>query len=162
MGSGKSSYSKQISYALGMKCIDTDRLIEQMECMTIPEIFSAKGESYFREAERRVIEKLKEEDNIIVATGGGLPCFGDNMERLKEIGLTVYLRASVEELVMRLEKSHQKRPLIEGKSHDELTSFVSENLGRREKYYNLADIKYDANGRRADGLLAIVNFLKNK
>lgn len=160
MGAGKTSYAKQLSEILNMKYLDTDRLVEKMEGMTIPEIFKAKGEKYFRDAETKIIENLRDEDNAIVATGGGLPCFNDNMKLLNEIGLTIYLQVNVESVVSRLEKSHQKRPLVEGKSHDELIDFVRKNLGEREKYYKLAKITYDANERQASGLLAAINLLK--
>jgi len=161
MGSGKTLFSKAIATRFHMEAVDTDRLVESREGMTIPQIFAEKGEAYFREAESRMIDSLFEMDNVIIATGGGLPCFGDNMERLRTLGITIYLKASVEELVFRLEKSHQKRPLIEGMDHDHLTAFVTENLQAREKFYNLADIKYDANGRDAGGLVTFIEYLIN-
>lgn len=163
MGSGKTRFSKAIASKFNMEAVDTDRLVEKREGMTIPEIFARKGENYFRDAESRMIDSLEEMDNVIIATGGGLPCFGDNMERLRRLGTTIYLKAGVDELVLRLEMSQQKRPLIQGMDHDTLTAFVTENLQAREKFYNLADIKFNADSRDPSGLVFFIeNYINIK
>ena len=102
-GSGKSSLAKRLSRELGVTQLDTDKLVEQHEGASIADIFFYQGEEYFRRAERDVIEELVLSGyDGIVATGGGLPTWGDNMSRLNEVGYTVYLKRSPEQILSRL------------------------------------------------------------
>jgi len=112
MGSGKTTIARIISQRRSMRFVDTDKLIEKKECLTISEIFDKKGERYFRELERQVIDnEIAFCDNCVIATGGGMPCFFDNMEKLKEKGWVVFLNLPFEEILKRV-KNSDKRPLF--------------------------------------------------
>lgn len=142
MGCGKSFWAKSLAEALEYPLVDMDTEIEHREKLSIKEIFSQKGEEYFRNIERKVLEELIEEyPNLVVATGGGLPCHKDNMDVMNKSGSTVYLNASVDTLVKRLLKEKSKRPLLSGMSDDALKSFVEQHLNQRELFYEQSSIK---------------------
>ena len=157
-GSGKSSLAKRLAKALGVGYIDTDTLVEQSVGATIADIFHYEGEEYFRRAEREVVDRLMAEGyNGIVATGGGLPAWEDNMERLNDIGTTIYLKRSPEQILSRLSAyGRQKRPMFRGKSDEELLVFMHEHLAVREPYYAKANIVVDCNTMSDD---AVVNYI---
>lgn len=144
MGCGKSRLGKHLAQALDLKCIDTDRLIEEKLGMGIPEIFSRWGEAFFREEETALIHHLKDENTIIV-TGGGLPCFNGNMEYMRMHGYTVYLQVPLEILFGRLKEKNNReiRPLLKGKSDSELRAYLEETLKNREKFYKEAHFIFE-------------------
>ena len=112
MGSGKTTIARILSQRHNMRFLDTDKLIEKKERLTISEIFDKKGERYFRELERQVIDnEISFCDNCVIATGGGMPCFFDNMEKLKERGWVVFLNLPFQEILKRV-KDNDKRPLF--------------------------------------------------
>src|SRR5262245_44200724 len=94
MASGKSKTGEQLAELLGLKHLDTDACIEEKTGQRVSEIFAGAGEDSFRELEREVLDSLLRRRDIVVSTGGGLPCYGDNMERMNEHGITVYLEAN--------------------------------------------------------------------
>ena len=93
-----------------------------------------------------MLHEVAEFDNVLVATGGGTPCFFDNMEYMRHRGVTVYLAASVQTLCRRLSHAKVKRPLVAGKTPEELYEYITEMLNRRESYYRQADYRFDADG----------------
>ncbi|MSR88069.1 MAG: shikimate kinase [Candidatus Margulisbacteria bacterium] len=111
MGSGKSSVTHALSALSGYDYIDTDKIIETQEALTISEIFSQKGETYFRQGEHRFCQTLSSYHNTIIATGGGLSCQKENQDLLKKSGFIVYLKASQETINARL-KNDTSRPLF--------------------------------------------------
>ncbi len=141
MGSGKTTFGKQLAQNLNYSFIDTDQAIEELIEMDIKTIFKTKGELYFRELEHRFIEKIKV-SNTVISTGGGMPCFYDNMEQLNQIGITVYLKYSPEELFERLAKDYDKRPLIANISKGELYQYIKDTLKEREPFYLKAHYIY--------------------
>jgi len=113
MGAGKTTIGEQLAERLEYNFLDMDYMIEEKIQQSVSQIFSELGEEKFRQLERECLEKISTERNVVVATGGGAPCFYDNMERMNACGLTVYLNLSPEELQERLELSHKnKRPLL--------------------------------------------------
>lgn len=144
-GSGKSSLGRRLARHLGVKFIDTDQLIEQTVGATIADIFYYEGEDYFRREESNVLRHIYNSlGDAVVATGGGLPTWGDNMAWMKEHGTTLYLRRSAEQIISRLsDYGRQKRPLFRGKSDEELLCFMQQHMAEREPYYALADIEVD-------------------
>ena len=150
--------AKRLSKALGVGYVDTDTLVEQSVGATIADIFHYEGEEYFRRAEREVINSLaKEEYCGIVATGGGLPVWEDNMERLNSLGTTIYLQRSPEQILSRLSAyGREKRPMFRGKSDEELLQFMHEHLAQREPYYAKAQMIVDCNTMSDE---AIVNYI---
>src|SRR5688572_1061429 len=97
-GSGKSTIGKQLSNLLNLPLVDTDDLIIQKEKSTIEEIFKYHGENYFRELEKKTLHELIASDKLIISTGGGLPCFFDNMEVINKNGISIYLNVSPESI----------------------------------------------------------------
>lgn len=136
-GSGKSSLGKRLARELGVRFVDTDKLVEQSVGATIADIFYYEGEEYFRRAERGVIEQLIDKGfSGVVATGGGLATWGDNMSLLCGAGLTVYLSRSPEQILSRLSSyGREKRPMFRGKSDEELLVFMREQMAEREPHY---------------------------
>jgi len=151
MGSGKNWWGSALAEHTGIAFYDLDEAVEQAEGMDIVSIFREKGEGYFREAESRMLEELASKIIIeetsgnawtaIIATGGGTPCFNNNMKRMNELGLTVWLNPSVEELAARLEKETDKRPLLQGKKGKELTDLIAGKLLDRKPFYEMAQIE---------------------
>jgi shikimate kinase len=143
MGAGKTTVGKLLAKKMDWSFIDIDGFIENRYRQTIATIFEEKGETGFREIERRTLQEIGSFEKVIVSTGGGLPCFFDNMDLMNRTGITIYLKASVDELVSRLDPDKQARPLIKGKSPEELHNFVEANLKKREFFYNQAAFTFD-------------------
>lgn len=141
MGSGKSRLGRRLSAHLGVQFVDMDDYIEERNCKTVPQLFAELGEEGFREKERKALQELSEFTDIVIATGGGAPCFFDNMDLMNETGTTVYLNIDPAILAERLLKSKTERPLIKGKSHEELVSFIDETLQRRDVFYSKAKLQ---------------------
>lgn len=138
MGSGKSHLGWKLANHLGVQFVDMDNYIEERNCKTIPQIFAEEGEAEFRKKERKALEELSEFTDIVIATGGGAPCFFDNIEVMNETGKTIYLNIDPKILADRLLKSKTERPLIMGKSRDELVAFIDETLKKRNEFYSQA------------------------
>lgn len=147
MGSGKTTIGKLLAKKLDLQFIDVDVFIENRYRKSISAIFEERGEEGFRKIERQTLLEIIEFEDFVISTGGGLPCFFNNMDLMNESGITIYLKASVEELVNRLCSGKQNRPLIKGKNPEELKDFVSTNLNKREAFYNKAitTFEFDSN-----------------
>jgi shikimate kinase len=136
MGSGKTTIGKELSQSLSMDFIDTDKMIEQQEGRTISQLFESIGEKEFRRLETEYIKGLTNIRNTIIATGGGMPCFEDNLNQLKKAGLVIYLKSGIDTLINRISNS-KSRPLIQNKS---LKKTLSELLKKRRPCYSKADL----------------------
>lgn len=144
MGSGKTTLGSCLMELTGLSFIDLDMFIEKRFHKTIRQLFDERGEDGFREVEKRMLHEVAEFEDVIISTGGGTPCFFDNMAFMKSCGTTVYLRVSVAELTARLEVSKHTRPVLKNRSGEELKEFISNNLATRLPYYEQADIIFDA------------------
>ena len=144
-GSGKSSLGKRLARRLRLRFVDTDKFVELSEGATVADIFHYGGEEYFRRTERNAVESLYSEgENMVVATGGGLPTWGDNMEWLNDHGLTIYLRRSPEQILSRMSAyGREKRPMFRGKSDEEPLAFMRAQMTERENFYAKAHISVD-------------------
>jgi shikimate kinase len=140
MGCGKSYVGRNLAPLMGYDYIDIDKFIEEKEGLSVKEIFEKKGEDYFREQEREFINQVDSQKNLVVSTGGGAPCFFDNMEVMNEKGITVYLNRNKEKVIWRLLKGQYKRPLIAHLSPKELAEFYDERLESRKQFYEKAKI----------------------
>ena len=138
MGAGKTTVGRLLANKINYSFIDVDCFIENRYHKTISKIFEEKGENGFREIEHRALLEISSYEKVVVSTGGGLPCFFDNMEIMNRTGITIYLKSSIDELISRLNTERQQRPLIMGKSLEELYNFVETNLKIREPFYNQA------------------------
>ena len=141
-GSGKSTFAKMLSRRLVCRYVDTDKHVEQMVGASVADIFFYEGEEYFRRSEREALESVAlGDDNLIIATGGGLPTWSDNMEWMNREGVTIYLRRSAEQILGRLsDYGREKRPLFRGKSDEELLEFMRSQMAEREAYYAKSQI----------------------
>jgi len=143
MGSGKSTLGNKLAREMGLTFIDLDKYIEERNCKTVPQLFTELGEPGFREKERKALEEISEFTDVIIATGGGAPCFYDNMELMNRTGITVFLDIQPSVLAERLLKSKTERPLIQGKSRTELVRFIDESLKKRMPFYTKAIIRME-------------------
>jgi len=159
MGSGKTFLGKQLAELMKYDFIDLDEVIEKNEGASISEIFSAKGEEYFREKESASLKSLTETRNTIIATGGGTPCFHDNMSWMNEHGITVYLNHSPEILFQRLKPEADYRPLLSGKSDEELLLFIQAKLQERNPFYSQSHLVVNMNEISADALQEKITLL---
>ena len=140
MGCGKSTIGRKVAEKLGISFVDLDKYIEERYFKSVPAIFAEEGEERFREKERISLLEVSQFENVVVGTGGGAPCFFDNMEVMNNNGVTVYIAPDTEVLAARLLKSKTERPLIVGKSHEELISFINTALLKRAPFYEKAKI----------------------
>ncbi len=147
MGCGKSTIGKMLASTLGFAFIDLDTYIESKYHKTIAQIFAENGEDKFREIEHKHLLQVAEFENTVIATGGGAPCFFDNMEFMNSCGITVYIKLTAEQLAARLEASPGGiRPLLSNRKGDELIQFIKEGLARRESYYVQSQYIIDGTG----------------
>lgn len=139
MSSGKSTLGKKLARALNYKFVDLDKLIEKDQGMDIPSLFSQKGESYFRDVESRILKETIENQQVVLATGGGTPCFFDNMDFIKNLGISIFLDVPAADLARRIE-NHGKddRPILSGTTSLETT--LQLKIDERLPYYSRADI----------------------
>ena len=144
MGAGKTTLGKALARRMNLSYIDTDKYIEQRYHKKISEIFESEGEERFRDIEHRIILEVSEFEDVIISTGGGLPCFNSNMDVMNSLGITVYLETSVEELAVRLKASRNVRPVLKSRSGDELIEFIKESLDKRTPFYEQAKIRFNA------------------
>ncbi len=140
MGSGKSTLGRQLAAMLNLTFIDLDTYLENKYFKTVPQIFAEEGEESFRKKEQAALREVSEFSDVIVATGGGAPCFFDNMALMNETGACVFLDVDYEELADRLMGSKTERPLIKGKSRAELLVFIDELMQKRRPFYEKAHI----------------------
>lgn len=144
MGSGKTTWGKKIASSLGLSFVDLDLEIVNFIGMSIPAYFDTYGEEAFRTLERDFLRKQANRTGVVVSTGGGTPCYFDNMQWMKANGLVVYLYHSPKSLWSRLSKSDvRKRPVLKGLTGEALFSFITSKLQEREPYYDQAQIKID-------------------
>lgn len=138
MGCGKTTIGKRLAKSLGWDVIDMDSRIESRYRKTIPDIFASEGEESFRKKERFILEELSALENVVVSTGGGAPCFFDNIDVMNSSGLCVYIRMTPEALAARLKNAKSNRPLLKDKTEAELTNFIKEQLEKRRAFYEQA------------------------
>jgi len=144
MASGKSTVGKLLAESLDLQFIDLDQLIEERAGMTIKEIFQQYGETSFRQLESSALFQCSKKENIVVATGGGAPCFNDNMSLISTTGRSIYLNLDETEILNRLIHDGSSRPLVAQKSESELITYVKVHLDSRKPFYEMAEHIIDA------------------
>lgn len=143
MGSGKSTVGKELARRLGWSYIDLDELITDRSGLSIPEIFRRYGEGVFRQLESSALMSTTEMDKAIIATGGGAPCFNDNIDILTANGTSIFLHGSIDTIVKRIQADTSVRPIVEEKNDEKLRQFIEEHLAGRMTYYNQANHTID-------------------
>lgn len=161
---GKTTVGKALAKELGQTFYDLDWYIEERFHTKVSKVFAEEGEERFRDLERRMLHEVAEFENVVVACGGGTPCFYDNMDYMNRTGQTFYLKASPETIMQHLSISRGERPLLKGKTPAQLRTHIIEQLAQREPFYNKAqhtiDVSvldsFDRISQVVDDILAIV------
>lgn len=159
MGAGKTTLGHAAADALGYTFLDLDDLIEKREAKSIRDIFEEKGEAYFRQLESNLLKSLifLPPAQYIVATGGGTPCFQDNMTWMKRHGKVIYLNPSVEELSERLYREMEKRPILKGVKKPDLQHFISNLLQTRKDFYLQAHHQLSGEKLALEALIELID-----
>jgi len=156
MGCGKTTLGKKLAAKLGFPFIDLDHVFEQQAGMTIGEYFTINGEDAFRLLESQILKQTDYSQNTIISTGGGLPCFFDNMDWMNAHGKTLYIKLSPKTLASRLENEKIHRPLLREKHGQFLIDFIGEKLLERELYYGKASIIADGLSLTAEKVIEVL------
>ncbi len=157
MYSGKSTVGRQLARALGLRFIDTDILFEERYHTTIPLFFHRYDEAAFRRLEQQVLHTTAGMDNIVVATGGGTPCYADNMEWINSHGVSVHLDVSIPCLLQRAARSRHARPLLAEMTSEEREAHIRHQLTERLATYTLAHHRLAADNPDIHALAELLN-----
>ena len=144
MGAGKTTLGKAFARKMNVPFVDLDRHTEERFHKTVGELFTERGETGFRELERNMLHEVAEFENVVISTGGGAPCFFDNMEFMNRVGKTVFLDVHPDVLFRRLRIAKQQRPILQGKEDDELKAFIIRALEQRAPFYTQAQYTFNA------------------
>jgi len=138
MGAGKTTLGKAFAHEMQVSFIDLDWYIEERYHKTVGMLFAERGEAGFRDLEKKMLHEVAEFENVVISTGGGTPCFFDNMAFMNERGQTVFLDVHPDVLLRRLRVAKQQRPILQGKDDEELKTFIVEALAKRLPFYRQA------------------------
>ena len=153
MGCGKSTIGKMLAEKLNYAFTDLDLEIEAAENRSITDIFKEEGEEAFRDLEAHFIADISKKENVVVACGGGTPCFGNNMSIMNDSGHTIYLELREDELLKRLRDGREKRPLIENLTEDGLKPYIETTLSKRMPFYLQARTVLDTNEKSVQEII---------
>lgn len=154
MGCGKSTLGKKLAAKMSYEFIDLDHQLEKELGMSIGQYFAEHGEAAFREQEKKILQGYAYPGNVVVATGGGAPCYFDNMDWMNQNGTTVYISLAPAALAKRLESGKDKRPLLKDLTEEEMIAFIEGKLAEREEFYQAAQIIANGINLSADTLRA--------
>lgn len=140
MGAGKSTVGKLLAETIGVPFIDSDEWIAAKEQATVSDVFASKGEAYFRQLEKAFLDQLAHEQPAIVAVGGGLPCFSDNIMVLNSLGYVIYINTSLQTLTQRLKNDRINRPMLNALKDDELFRYAEDLIAKRKVFYKMAQM----------------------
>ena len=144
MAAGKTTLGKALAKELGLQFIDLDHYIECRYHSTVSQLFADRGEEAFRQIERNMLHEVADFEDVIIACGGGTPCFFDNMEYMNAHGTTVWLNTQLDKLHTRLMRGRHKRPLIADKDDEQLRQFIITALDARRPHYEKAQITFSS------------------
>ncbi len=157
MGSGKTHWGRQLSAKLNLPFYDLDTVMIEKENRSVADIFSEKGEEYFRYLEKETLEDISaEQESFILSCGGGTPCFFNNIEFMKKNGKVIWLNTSIDMLTQRLKKERLSRPLISDVEEDDLRRYIIRKLTERRMYYQQADVTVGEETTNLDALIRIL------
>lgn len=162
MGSGKTYLGKILSSHMNIPLIDLDEWIEKREKRSISKIFEQEGELAFRLMETTALHELDEMSqsgmDLIVSTGGGTPCFHDNMDLMNRIGTTIWLNPPIDTLLSRLAKEKDHRPLLSRLTNEQMSDFVNQKIQDRIIFYNQAKVRVDDADVDIEGLIKQIKY----
>ena len=142
MASGKTTFGRALARRLEREFIDLDFYIEQRFRMSVTDIFAREGEGEFRRKEAAMLREAGEIYNVVISCGGGTPCFHDNLGYMNDRGLTVNMAVSPECILRRLMVNNSRRPLMAGKSEEEMRTAIDDGLRQRSRFYDAAKIQF--------------------
>ena len=145
MCAGKTTVGRAVAKKLDCTFYDLDWYIEERFHTKVARIFAQEREARYRHHERRLLHEAAELENVALTCAGGTPCFFDNMDYMNSVGHTFYMKASVQTLCDHIGMSRGERPLLKGKSSEELKEFVATQLAERELFYSQAQEIIDVN-----------------
>ena len=157
MYSGKTTVGHKLAVSLGYQWLDLDQAFETFYHTSIPIFFKRYGEEAFRKLEQKLLHATADNDNTVVSTGGGTPCFFDNMQWINQHGKSVYFDVSVETLLRRAAQSKKPRPILAGMTEEERALYIRQQLDARMPYYQKAQIIFPADEPDLNQLVRIVN-----
>ncbi|MCK9206455.1 MAG: shikimate kinase [Salinivirgaceae bacterium] len=156
MGCGKTTAGKRLAQLINYQFVDLDELIVQKKGMSVAALFENEGEENFRLLEKQVLAEVFEMRQVVVATGGGAPCFFDNMEQMNKHGISVYIKLTPKALLSRLRNAKEQRPLLKYKNEEELLEFITQMLQKRESFYLKAMLNIEGIGLTASDILRVI------
>lgn len=156
MSAGKSTTAKRLAERLGMEAYDTDRLFEERFKISINDFFHKYDANLYRRLETQILQDTLKYDNAVIATGGGTPCFNDNMDWMNEHGYTIFLKISPQSAYVRLSQSKVKRPLVYDRPPEELEAFIKENYEERMPFYEKAQLTFKGENLDLEGLISLI------
>ena len=144
MGAGKTTLGKAFARKLNLPFVDLEWYMEERFHKTVGELFVERGEAGFRELEKNMLHEVGAFEDVVISTGGGAPCFFDNMDFMNRNGKTVFLNVHPDVLFRRLRVAKQQRPILQGKQDDELKEFIIRALEKRTPFYSQAQYVFNA------------------
>ena len=160
MGSGKTTHGRKLASHLKVDFIDLDEVFEKQNNISISNYFTVFGEEKFREKESELLKNTAYPENAVISTGGGLPCFFDNLDWMKQHGTIIYLKVPPKVIASRLTNAKTERPLLQDKTGEELLQFITQKLAEREPFYLKAQVVANGVGispQKLVNLLAILS-----
>jgi len=139
-GAGKSTIAKRIASRLNLSVLDTDKMLEEKYHISVYDCFEKYGEEAFRQLEYNILKEALQQEDVVIATGGGAPCFSDAMTLINKNAFSIYIEMAVKSLTQRLLHAKVTRPLTKNKTEEELYDFVSKQLVFREPFYKQAHL----------------------
>ncbi len=159
MGSGKTTVGRRLAKHMDYEFVDIDQLFEKRYRLSVSAFFEKYDENAFRQIEKELIEEVSTSSKLVISTGGGAPCFFENLEMMKKTGVVVYLQMAVKSLVDRLSNAKKIRPILKNLSGDELYSFIENQLSDRELFYNQANITMQGESLNINTLAEAIRLL---
>jgi shikimate kinase len=157
MGSGKTHWGRLLSKKLGLAFYDLDTVIVEQEKKSVADIFTEKGEEYFRYQEKEALERIAaEQDGFILSCGGGTPCFFNNIEFMKKNGKVIWLNTSTDVLKQRLLRERKSRPLIREVDESDLERYIVRKLSERRMYYQQSDVTVNEESVTLEELIVLL------
>jgi shikimate kinase len=156
MSSGKTRFGMELGEKTGYRFIDTDGLFEERYRISILDFFKKYNEESFRKIEKELLLETLTYQDAIIATGGGTPCFFNNIDIIKRNGISIYLKMDINSLVNRLAIVRKKRPLLQNRTVSDLESYIRIQIAERELFYSQADFTVDAENIKVDDILNLI------
>lgn len=157
MGSGKSTFGKKLAKELNLTFIDLDKVIEEKAKCSVTEIFKYLGEDAFRTMESEALKSFEHLDGFVMATGGGTPCYYNNIDYINKTGISIYIDLDTKSIYNRLSNAKNIRPTIKGKKENELMSFIEDTFQKRKNIYEQATFRVNGLNLETKKVIELIN-----